>query len=251
MKGKIMRRGAALLLAALLLGSLAACGGEGETSSTVTSRQVASHTVDVIAEATEGRMTGVDVHIGQSIEEVEAMYDLGDETADEDTDAEEETSGSDTTSAEELPPLYVDEGETMVQMQTDNGNILYCYRKSMEDEGIAMIATRGINVYDFEIGITMPDDVRNVIAAEPEESVPTADDLFFLPEVPEDCLRLRYTAGTRQVDFYFVDEFLSAVTLCEPQWWDVDDAVSSQPSDSSSDAGDTSEAADADTSEAA
>ncbi|HIZ83754.1 MAG TPA: hypothetical protein H9668_04960 [Firmicutes bacterium] len=248
MKGKIMRRGAALLLAALLLTSLAACGGEGDTTSTVTSRQVASHTVDVIAEATAGRMTGVDVHIGQPIEEVEAMYDLGDDAAPSDEGTDEEASGSDTTSAEPLPPLYMDEGESMVQMST--GEIAYYYKKSMADAGISMIVSL-TDAYDFEIGITMPDDVRNVIAAEPEESVPTADELFFLPEVPADCLRLRYTAGTRRVDFYFVDEFLSAVTLCEPQWWDVDDAVSSQSSDSSSDAGDTSEEADADTSEAA
>ncbi len=240
---KIIRKGGAVLLAALLLAAPAGCGDGGQEETSQTSSQVTvSHPVDVLAEAAAGRMTGAPVVIGQSVEEVKKLYGYVDEdeetNGDQGDDAVEE---SDVTSGESLPYMTLNEGDTMVQMFT--GEVDYYYRKAQADKGVSFMASV-VDVYGFEIGITMPDDVRNAIAAQPTESVPAAEDFFFLPDTPEDTLRLTYTAGARQVDFYFSEEFLIAVTLCEPQLWDAEPTASSEDDGTSqNDSGDGSDTA--------
>lgn len=214
MNGKAIRKIGAALLAAVMLFGLAACGNKEPENTDTSSKTTVSHSVDVMAEAKAGKMKGTDVYIGQSIDEVKKLYYYG----------EDDAPVTSLASGDEEPlELSITEGETMVRMAT--GQVDYYYRKSMEDKGISMIVSM-VDCYGFEAGITMPDDVKNAIAEEGTESVPTEDDLFFLPEVPSDCLRLTYTAGSRQLDFYFVDEFLSAVTLSEPAWWNADSTAS-------------------------
>ena len=214
MNGKAIRKIGATLLAAVMLFGLAACGNKEPENTDTSSKTTVSHSVDVMAEAKAGKMKGTDVYIGQSIDEVKKLYYYG----------EDDAPVTSLASGDEEPlELSITEGETMVRMAT--GQVDYYYRKSMEDKGVSMIVSM-VDCYGFEAGITMPDDVKNAIAEEGTESVPTEDDLFFLPEVPSDCLRLTYTAGSRQLDFYFVDEFLSAVTLSEPAWWNADSTAS-------------------------
>ena len=214
MNGKAIRKIGAALLAAVMLFGLAACGNKEPENTDTSSKTTVSHSVDVMAEAKAGKMKGTDVYIGQSIDEVKKLYYYG----------EDDAPVTSLASGDEEPlELSITEGETMVRMAT--GQVDYYYRKSMEDKGVSMIVSM-VDCYGFEAGITMPDDVKNAIAEEGTESVPTEDDLFFLPEVPSDCLRLTYTAGSRQLDFYFVDEFLSAVTLSEPAWWNADSTAS-------------------------
>ncbi|MCI8359846.1 MAG: hypothetical protein HFE86_00735 [Clostridiales bacterium] len=223
MNGKIIRKIGAALLAAVMLSSLSACGGKEPEGGGTTSKAAVSHPVDVIGEAKAGKLTGTDVFIGRSAEEVKKLYHYG----------EEDTLSTSLASDDEEPLiLTITEGETMVRMAT--GQVDYYYRKAKEEKGISMIVSM-VDCYGFEAGITMPDDVKNAIAEDGAESAPTEDDLFFLPEVPADCLRLTYTAGSQQLDFYFVDEFLAAVTLSQPDWWKLDeDAVVGSGSEASS-----------------
>ena len=209
------------MLAAVMLSSLSACGNKEPAGDGTTSKTVVSHPVDVIGEAKAGKLTGTDVFIGRSAEEVKKLYHYG-----------EEDTLSTSLEADGEEPLILDitEGETMVRMAT--GQVDYYYRKAKEEKGISMIVSM-VDCYGFEAGITMPDDVKNAIAEEGTESAPTEDDLFFLPEVPADCLRLTYTAGSQQLDFYFVDEFLSAVTLSQPDWWKVDEGAAAGSSSGS------------------
>lgn len=212
MDGKTIRKTGAALLAAVMLCGPAACGNKEPEKAETSGKTTVSHSVDVMAEAKAGKMEGTAVYIGQSVDEVKKLYHYGEE---------EPPATSLASDGEEPLELSVTEGETMVRLAT--GQVDYYYRKAMEDKGISMIVSM-VDCYGFEAGITMPDDVKNAIAEEEVESVPDEDDLFFLPEVPDDCMRLTYTAGSRQLDFYFVDEFLSAVTLSEPAWWDIADS---------------------------
>lgn len=219
-----IQSGVCALLAAALLTSLTGCGGkETDMSSQASSKVTVSHSVDVIAEATAGKMTGSPVYIGQPVAEVKKLYQYTEDGEGPDMDETDAVDETDAASNESLPPMSLTEGETMVRMAT--GEVDYYYRKAQADKGIAFMAAV-VDVYGFEIGITMPDDVKNAILPEPVESVPAPEDFFFLPETPEDSLCLTYQAGTRQLDFYFVDEFLAAVTLSEPQWWAVEPSSS-------------------------
>ena len=237
MKRKWMYKGTAALLAAVLLcGGLAACGEKKPEETSTSSKVTVSHPVDVIAEAAAGRMTGTEIDIGKPIEDVKKYYRY---VADgESTDGSSDES-LDESALANLPPLDISEGQTMVRMST--GSIDYYYRKAEENKGVSMIVSL-VDAYGFEMGITMPDDVKAAVSADGQESVPTADDLFFLPEVPGDCLRITYQAGSKQVDFFFVDEFLSAVTLCEPAWWNGSGSDNSTSNIAASDNG-TSEGA--------
>lgn len=93
---------------------------------------------------------------------------------------------------------------------------LYFYKTANADKGMGAIVTFD-NVGDFSMGITMIDDVKKSLAGEYTESTATEEQQYFLPAAEEDCKLLSYNCGKYRLDFFFISDFLSAITLTDPE----------------------------------
>lgn len=194
--GKIFKTALLCLALAGILTSLAACGRKTEEESS-SLPDVSSYDVDVLQFAGQGQIPELPVKLGDSVGESQQ------ETAVSGEEAAPETS-SDTSDGEPGKIL--------------GSEAAFYYQKDKADEGISMLVSFGTS-YGFQTGIAMPDDVKNAISDDCLEGIPTAEELFFLPATPDHCTRLRYSTGDYQLNFYFVDDFLSAVTLLKEKDW--------------------------------
>ncbi len=108
------------------------------------------------------------------------------------------------------------EGNLTVRL--DGGNLLYYYEKAKKDKGISVIISFD-TAYDFEVGITMPQDVQDAISAEGTLSNATAEQLYFLPASDKNAKVLSYTFDNIRLDFFFINDFLSATVLTDTNNW--------------------------------
>lgn len=207
------------LTAAVMIFSLSACGGqsaeEADISSIVESTE--DYGIDVIALATAGEIPEQETKLGDSRQTVKDHYSQS-------ADASSEGSGSDQSDTDDhsTKSLTIDDNEDgnrdYIKMST--GEESFYYKKTASSKKISYIVNY-TDAYGFAVGIAMPDDIKEAVRADAVEDTPVAADLFFLPEVPENCVRLSYTAGSNKLDFYFVDDFLSCIVLYSPVNWNI------------------------------
>ncbi len=109
-------------------------------------------------------------------------------------------------------------GNTAVNLM--NGVQSFYYEKQHADKGIAVVAVTGGEAYGLELGnTTTKNDVTEKLAADYIERAATADDLFFLPGTVEGAKVLTANFDKIKLEFFFFDDFLSAVCLTDTNYW--------------------------------
>lgn len=108
------------------------------------------------------------------------------------------------------------EGNKTVRL--DAGNLLFYYEKEKKQNGISVMISFD-TAYDFEVGIAMPEDIQNAISAEGTLTDATADQLYFLPVSDDTAKVLSYTFDNIRLDFFFINDFLSATVLTDTNNW--------------------------------
>lgn len=197
-----------LLVAIIIMGFTGCNNNDDETSSEMTSSRV-EHTVDVAFLAGKGQIPELPVKLGNSADMVEVIYNTQNSDQEESEDGQEDEHEHDF-------QLEIYEGETTVKLSAGQAN--YYYLKENEENGISVMVNFDKS-YDFDVGIAMIDDIKNAVEGEAIVSVPNKDDMFFFPAPPENCERLSYEIGAYRLDFYFVDDFLSATVLTDTVNW--------------------------------
>ena len=108
------------------------------------------------------------------------------------------------------------EGNKTVRL--DAGNLLFYYEKAKKEKGISAIISFD-TAYDFEVGIAMPADIQNAITAKGTLTDATPEQLYFLPASDSDAKVLSYTFDNIRLDFFFINDFLSATVLTDTNNW--------------------------------
>lgn len=110
------------------------------------------------------------------------------------------------------------EGSTAVNLM--NGVQSFYYEKQHADKGISVVAVTGGYAYGLELGnTTTKNDVLKKLAADYTEQPATADDLFFLPGTMEGAKVITANFDNIKLEFFFFDDFLSAVCLTDTNYW--------------------------------
>ncbi|MEG1886879.1 MAG: hypothetical protein RR177_02030 [Oscillospiraceae bacterium] len=193
-----MKKIFSLVMAMALIVSLCACkknGDKKEESSVYEPSIIATGDYkDVKTFAQKGEIADLEIKIGTSVADVAKKYEVGDKTEEEFSD------------------------ERFYKVTTDNGlskiNVLenyFYYYEDQKDNGIVAIADMG-EAFGFEGSISMIGNVWSV-AGEQASYVPEKNELFFLPAYPENCTALSYTYGKYTINFYFVDDYYTAMFL--------------------------------------
>ncbi len=201
-----MKKLVSLLLLLVFVLTLCSCGGD---------KQKDKHIVEI--EAAKGELDGIGFALGTDMETIIEHYeDIVEQL--EDSDKEHSDSMHDHTLAEE----FITEDDLGKYCSVMTVTDLYYYIDEKDDDKEkAAVAVTFNDVHEFAIGIAMPDDVKAALSATPEERKAQESDMFFLPSFEENCLLLRYTYDNYQLDFLFVDDFLSAVALTDTDLWDA------------------------------
>lgn len=110
------------------------------------------------------------------------------------------------------------EGELTVLLETNS--VKYYYEKEKEDNGIGFIAVLS-DCLGYERGVMMPEDIQNEFVATGTLSDATEEEMFFLPAYEENCKVLKYDFGRYKLEFYFVNDFLSATVIYDSENWTV------------------------------
>ncbi len=190
-----MKRVISLLLALFMLSSLAACGDNDDDK--VTEKKQG----EIDKYAVSGIVPEFEVKLGTSIDEVKSLFPADYEDADE-----------------SKVMLSEIEGNTAVCMVTLNAS--FYYEKAKKDNGVSVVAVTGGNAYGLELGgMTTKSDVTAKLSSEYTEGTATADMQYFLPGVSENCEYLSVKYDAYRLDFFFVDDFLIAVTLTDTANW--------------------------------
>ncbi len=180
-----------LLAAVLTVTGFSGCADSGEGESSIGS---SSYSVDVKGLATEGKIPEVTFALGSSVDEAVKHY-------------------QDAFAADNQNPEIViteEDGNTEISV----GAYSYFYKTERKAEGISAISVVD-TAYGFYSGsVTMMQDVKSAIDAEPAETEPTAEDVFFLPgSPPSGAKMLTYTFGGNVLKMIFYNNYLSAVFL--------------------------------------
>ena len=201
-----MKKIVSFLLLSALLFTLCSCGGNDTKE---------KHAAEI--DAAKGELDGIGFALGTDMKKIIEHYeDIVEQL--EDSEKEHSDSMHDHTLAEE----FITENDLGKYCSVMTVTDLYYYiDEKNDDKEKAAVAVTFNDVHEFAIGIAMPDDVKAVMSATPEERQAEENDMFFLPSFEENCLLLRYTYDNYQLDFLFVDDFLSAVALTDTNLWDA------------------------------
>ncbi|MBP3692328.1 MAG: hypothetical protein J6I80_03690 [Clostridia bacterium] len=112
--------------------------------------------------------------------------------------------------------LLVREGTETVVLSIDNFD--YHYYKAKEQNGISVIVNFS-NAFGFENGITMSNEIIEVLGDGYTLDAATDDQIYFLRSVTDGCEVLSYTYGDYKLEFYFIDYFLAATKLTDTRYW--------------------------------
>ncbi|MBQ7045587.1 MAG: hypothetical protein IJN65_03740 [Clostridia bacterium] len=189
-----MKRIISLILVAVIACSFVGCKGEENKT---------NHTTDVEYYAKLGKIPEMELALGASEDQVQKHYEGGRPADDDD--------GHD-----HILELNRMEGNLTVRL--DAGNVLYYYEKAKKDNGVSVLISFD-TAYDFEVGIAMPQDVKNAISAEGTLTDATSEQLFFLPFVEGDAKILTYNFDNIRLQFVFINDFLSATVLTDTNNW--------------------------------
>lgn len=112
--------------------------------------------------------------------------------------------------------LLVREGNETVVLSIDNFD--YHYYKNKEQNGISVIVNF-TSAFGFENGITMSNEIIEVLGDNYTLDAATEDQVYFLRSVTDGCEVLSYTYGDYKLEFYFIDYFLAATKLTDTRYW--------------------------------
>ena len=112
--------------------------------------------------------------------------------------------------------LLVREGTETVVLSIDNFD--FHYYKDKEQNGISVIVNF-TNAFGFENGITMSNEIIEVLGEDYKLDAATEDQVYFLRSVTDGCEVLSYTYGDYKLEFYFIDYFLAATKLTDTRYW--------------------------------
>ena len=188
-----MKRVLSLFLILVIAVLLTGCKKENKTS---------EHSIDVEYYAKLGKIPEIELSLHTSEKEVTDYYGDG--------------RTIDAGDHDHYVELTRTEGELAVRL--DAGNTIYYYEKANVKNGISVIVSFD-TAYDFEVGISMPDDIKAAIAAEGTLTDATEDQLYFLPFVEGGAKVLSYTFDDNRLDFFFINDFLSATVLTDTNNW--------------------------------
>jgi len=186
-----------LILALVFVFTFGVCGCndiDGTQSSSAPSVTPTGNYDNVPEYASNGEITGLDVHVGMNTDEVRTLYKVTETSS---AAGEDAYNFSETTK------------NGLIKMSCMS-NCYYCYENA-EDKGISAIADLG-DAYGFENGISMSDDVKSV-CGESESYTPEDSELFFLPSTPDSCTALSYQYDSYIVKFFFVSDYLAATFI--------------------------------------
>ena len=185
-----------LVLSVILAFGATACANKDNAKVSSSSSLTPTGNFDYVPQyASNGEITGLDVHIGMSTEVVRSLYN-----------------GSETSSAVAADAYNFNETTTksgLIKMSCMN-YYYYC-NGNAEDKGISAIADLG-NAYGFENGISMSNDIKS-ICGESDVYTPENSELFFLPATPDNCTALSYQYGIYTVKFFFISDYLTATFI--------------------------------------
>ena len=99
---------------------------------------------------------------------------------------------------------------------------LECLEKAKKSNGISVLIARE-EAYAFTMGgVYDADDVILKVGENYERAEATYEDAFFLPVIPENTECIKYTINNYDLRFILIDGTLSAVTLTNPENWDLE-----------------------------
>ncbi len=185
-----MKKSLCILLAAIMLLSFAACGKKAESKSG-----------EIDKYAKNGEIPEYGVKLGSSAESVVEYYN---------------TLATEQDNADLILTQY--EGNTAVNLM--NGVQSFYYEKQYADKGVSVFAVTGGEAYGFELGnTTTKSDVLEDLAAEYTEATATAEQLYFLPGTVDGAEVITCNFDKIRLEFFFFDDFLSAVCLTNTEYW--------------------------------
>ena len=179
----------ALILALLMVVSFGACG-EKETPKS-----------QAELDAEKGILSGVHFALGTSGDEIIRYYKAEIEKNGEESD-------------------YLQTGNFDGYSSITTLGDIYYFEEGKEGEG-ALFSASFAKVWDYEIGISMKDEIKEQLAGETEEYTATEEQLFFFPSFEENCEVLAVKCGEYKLSFYFVNGFLAASSLQDLNNWTI------------------------------
>ena len=189
----------AVLIAFILMLCFTGCA-ETEEEGNLSSVKPLEHSLNILAIAEQGQIPEVPYKLGHDVEDLKATF------------------MSHIDEGSEIIELGVNEGEKTVWLE--GGSMTFCYEKNKKSKGIAVIVAHEY-AFDFAMGVYDTDDIIYAVGSEDYERYETTDDdAFFLPAIPENSECIKYKAGEYDLRFIFVDGFLGAVSLTNPEIWD-------------------------------
>lgn len=185
-----------LSLAVVMAFSACACAKDSKKSASSSSTYTPTGNFDYVPQyASNGEFTGLDVHIGMSMDELKALY-----------------KGTATSSATAV------DAYNFTEFPAKNGmikmicmNYYFYFTENAKDKGVSAIANLG-DAYGLQNGISTTNDVKSV-CGESQSYTPESSELFFLPAAPENCTALSYEYGNYTIKFFFSSDYLTATFL--------------------------------------
>ena len=195
------------------------CSGKGTYSEV----EKIEHDVDVVKEASLGRIPEVEFLLGDPIDGVQdALFEKSagmtyNEFCQKMIDAGYTPDGSEYSSY-----IMTNEvgGRTILSANFDTYSTVYCmYNTENKDSGIAAIAVGGeAKAYGFDTN-TLMDYVKGAVDAEAVEE-PANSELSFLPKEADGATRLVYEIGDYKLELYFTSyNTLAATVLYNMNIW--------------------------------
>ena len=189
----------AVLLAAVLTLTCTGCA-ETNDDENLSSVKPLEHSLNILKIAEQGQIPEIPYKLGHDIEDLKNTF------------------MSHIDEGSEIIELGVNEGEKTVWLE--GGSMTFCYEKSEKENGISVIVAHEY-AQDFAMGVYDADDIIYAVGSEEYERAETTDDdAFFLPATPDNSECIKYKAGKYDLRFIFVDGFLGAVSLTDPEHWD-------------------------------
>ncbi|MBQ2676125.1 MAG: hypothetical protein IJF54_01820 [Clostridia bacterium] len=214
-----MKKILAVMLCLCCVLCLASCGdaGNGDTDAETTTKRVKVTNLDAVkADAQQGIITGVSIGLSASADDIKDKYEQLPEEPDTTEADTDETKESTTQEEHNHDTVYVEihQGRDLTLYQC--GKEQYFFVNDDMDMGVAVIAYVG-DAYSFKSGYHTADDVEFSIGKPDKKDVPANDELFFLPDVPQNVTRLTYNFDNIRLDFIFVDNYLMSTVLTDTE----------------------------------
>ncbi len=205
----MMKKLFTVILAVLMLFSLAACGGKDDTE-TPSAPAIPDKSDEVAAAVSEGRIPELEFKLGDSTSDLRTRFN----ELLEDMEDAHEGGGH----VHNDGDILLDKSEGELSMTYTVGTAGYYYEKEKSKNGIAVLLSLE-DAFGFKQG-TPRADVETALAKLSLKSLNAGEDeLYFVP-IPE-AIILRYKKDGRQLDFYFSDNELVATVLRDLNNWTI------------------------------